>query len=370
MPDTLTPPPAEAVAGHNSAAVGEMIKDDPAVIFREPDMVDALLAEIEAEIDQATPDVSTRKGRDLIAGAAYAISKTKTAIDAAGKELNEDHRAAIQKVDAVRKKIRDGLDALRDKARKPLTDWEAEEEARRQRVSDAHAALTNAARPQAGAGSAEIAGNIELVENLKVTEALYGDRAEEIEFVRGRVLEGLRAAHASVVKAEEAQAELARIKAENEAKERAEAEAREKAEAEAAEARRAEAERKRQEDERKVAEERAAASARAEAEAKAEAEREKDRKAAQAKIDAAEAERKAAAEALAKKEREEAEAKARADAEAKAAARRAADNAHRERVLADAVDALIRHTSLSDDQARSAILAIAAGQVPAVTITF
>ncbi len=370
MPDTITHPVAEAAPGHNSAAVGEMIDADPAVIFRDPDLVPALFSEIETSIDALTPDVSTEVGRKAIASLAYGIAKTKTRLDAAGKALNEDHRAAIGKVDAVRKTVRDRLDELRDQARAPLTEWETAEDAREKRIADTLSRLEYAARPAAGADSTELAHNIRAVEAVTIDEPTFRNRVAEVTMVRDRVLATLRAAHVNAVKAEEAQAELARIKAEQAEKDRVEAEARATAAAEAERQRLAEAERQREAAALKAAEDRAAADAKAKAEKEASAARERERKAAQAKIDAAEAERKAAADALAAKERADAEAKRKADAEAAEAKRRAADQAHRERIVANAVDALIRHTSLTDEQARSAVLAIAAGQVPALSITF
>lgn len=383
-----TPPPAEAGPGHNSAGFVDMVRNDPLVVFRDPEVAEGFLSEIQADVASLTPDVSTKKGRDAIAALAYSISRTKTSVDNAGKSLNEDHRKAILKVDSVRKKLRDELDALRDTARKPLTTWEEAEKARERRVAEALRSLNEAARPPAGVNSDYIAKNLDAVKSMVVTGHLYGERADEIMSVRGRVMETLQTAYEATKKAEDAQAELARIKAEQAEKERVEAEARAKAEAEAAEARRAEDARKRQEAERLAAAEKAAEEARAQeraaAEARecaAEAAREEERREAarlaaeaeakqRAEVEEAEAKAKAAADALAAKEREEAEARAKAEAEAEEARRRAADAAHRERIIADAVDAIIRQTSLSDDQARAVINTIAAGQVPAVSISF
>ncbi len=370
MPDTLTAPPTEATVGHNSAAVGEMIEADPAVLFREPDLVPALIDEIQKDIDAHVPDLTTKAGREAIASLAFGIAKKKTKIDAAGKALNEDHRAAITKVDAVRKTIRDRLDELRDTARAPLNEWEAAEDARDQKINWTLRELNAAAHPPAGAGSADLARALQTVRAFEIDEATFRDRAEEVRGIRDRVAATLTAAHANAVKAEEAQAELARIKAEQAEKERAAAEAKAKADAKAEADRRAEAERQRQAAEVKAAEERAAAAAKAKADAQATAARERERKATQAKLDAAEAERKAAADALAKKEADEAAARRRAEAEAADRKRREADEDHRKLVIKTAVLTMSDQTGTPLEVCRQIVLAIAAGQVPAVTITF
>jgi hypothetical protein len=86
--------------------------------------IDPLIERIEAEVRSHVADLTTKKGRDAIASLAFKVSKSKTALDTAGKALTETQKAEIKVVDDARKKIRDRFDALRDEARKPLTDWE------------------------------------------------------------------------------------------------------------------------------------------------------------------------------------------------------------------------------------------------------
>lgn len=57
-------------------------------------------------------------------------------------------------IDAARKKARDTLDALRDEVRKPLTDWEAEQERIEQERKDAEE------RARAEAEAARLAAEI------------------------------------------------------------------------------------------------------------------------------------------------------------------------------------------------------------------
>jgi len=93
--------------------------------------VDPLIEEITKKAKELVPDTSTGKGRDAIKSMAYKVTRSKTYLDDLGKQLVADKKAEIKKVEASRKIIRDKLDALRDKVKKPLTDWEVAEEKRK-----------------------------------------------------------------------------------------------------------------------------------------------------------------------------------------------------------------------------------------------
>jgi hypothetical protein len=75
-------------------------------------------------------DISTAKGRKECTSTAYKIAQIKSTIDNAGKELVDELKAKPKLIDAERKKIRDKLDAIKDKVRLPLTLWEQKEEER------------------------------------------------------------------------------------------------------------------------------------------------------------------------------------------------------------------------------------------------
>lgn len=95
--------------------------------------VDKIVGEIEGQVRGIVCDVSTAKGRNEIASLAYKVSKSKTALDALGKDLVGDWKSKAKAVDTERKLIRDRLDALRDEVRQPLTEWEEAEKARVER---------------------------------------------------------------------------------------------------------------------------------------------------------------------------------------------------------------------------------------------
>lgn len=260
---------------------------DLQALFRDGAHIDPLIARIEAEVRSHVPDTSTAKGRDAIKSLAYKVSRSKTALDDAGKALNEEARAQINLVDGARKRIRDRLDALRDEARAPLTAWEEAEAARKERDRQILAQLTQHGLT-GHESSAEIINAGSRIKAIALPDDFGVDR-DAAEASRSATMAALRSLCEAAKKREEEAAELERLRAE-------------KAERDRADAERLAAERAEQE--RKEAEARAAREAEERAaREKAQAERiEREKQ---------EAARKAAAEAEERHQRELAKAKRR-----------------------------------------------------------
>lgn len=104
----------------------EYRQDESVKIFVEND-IQMILDEIQRQVLNQIPDVSTVDGRTDIASRAYFVSKQKVKLDALGKELVSEWKDKARAVDNVRKQAREFLDVLRKKVRQPLTDWEAAE---------------------------------------------------------------------------------------------------------------------------------------------------------------------------------------------------------------------------------------------------
>lgn len=304
-------------------------KMDIATVINNVDHLQALINQIESEVMSVVPDLSTASGRKNIASLARKVASSKVAIDDAGKLLVAEWKAKSAKVDESRKYARDRLDAIRDAVRKPLTDWEAEQE---------RIAAEEAARIKAEAEEKE---RIER-ERVAAIEAENRRLREEIE-----ARERAEAQRLAAEKAENERIERERLIAERAAKEAEEKAARQIAEAEAA--------RVRAEAEANAAQESAEAE-RLQAEALA-------AKRAQEAAEKAERDRVAAIES--ERKRIEAERQRIAAEEAK----RAADVEHKKSVNNQILNDLIS-LGISREQAQAVIIAIVRGDVANVSIKY
>lgn len=337
--------------GHNSAAVGEMVKEEPAIVYRDDTVLPAFIGEIRGEIAAHPMNLATAAGRDAIASLAASISRRKTPIVAAGLALTEDWRKKTTAVNALKTKVATQLDALRDEARAPLTAWEAAEEKRKTAMVSALTFFAQAAVVPAGSTVESIDSTVARVEAIQIGHE-FGDsqaRAKEDQFA---ALAKLKAARAAIVKADAERAELEQLRAEAQKREREAQEIQTKRLAEEAEA-------KRLADAEWRAAEAAEAKAKAEADAAIAAERQK----------AQEAEQALAAEQARQREAQAAEQR-RLEAIAAEDARRQADQEHRAAIMRAAKEALMEHGSISEPAAKKVVLAIVAGTVPAVTLKF
>ncbi|MDM3217011.1 hypothetical protein [Citrobacter sp. Cf084] len=103
-------------------------KSSAMAVFTNNEQLDPIIEKIEKEARSLVPDVSTKKGRDAIASMAHKVARSKTYIDNAGKDLVAELKALPKQIDESRRIVRDRLDALKDEVRRPLTEWEAEQE--------------------------------------------------------------------------------------------------------------------------------------------------------------------------------------------------------------------------------------------------
>lgn len=347
-----------AEAKSSESLIVAIVRATPEVVLKDPAKFDQLMVAMKAEIAVFVPDVSTKTGREAIASFAFKFARTKTAIDKAGAKLNEDDRKAIKARDEVRNRIVDTLQDLQTQVRAPLTEWEDTEDKRIEFVNGELSALRSVPNYPRTWGPAELLTEIDELKALTFDSAKFQDQTDTAIALRDAAVLALEAAHARLVKEEEERAELERLRAEaaerkrqdDERAAKEEAERRRVAAAEAAEKRRAEAEQA-EKDRIAAAEKRAAENAKAEAE-----------RAHQAEIDrlnreAAEAERvrKAEADRVARIADED--------------AARAANRKHRIQVQAAAKNALM-YIGAEEELARKIVLAIIAGEVPAVSLKF
>ena len=312
-------------------------KSSAMAVFTNNEQLDPIIEKIEKEARSLVPDVSTKKGRDAIASMAHKVARSKTYIDNAGKDLVAELKALPKQIDESRRVVRERLDALKDEVRRPLTEWEAEQE----RIKAEEAAKIKAEEDRK---KFESDHEIALLMNDAFDRELAEKKAEE---------ERQRIAHEEELK--------------RQAAEQAKREAEEKAAAELAAAK------KREED---------AIAARAQAELLAKQAQERAEQEAKDAAAKAEAEKKAAIEAEQRKAQEESD-RIKREAEQKEAARlaeekriadekakREADVKHRKAVGTEIVNALTANTSISREQAIEVLKAMMDGLVPRTQINY
>ncbi len=311
-------------------------KKNAMAVFTNNDQLDPLIEAIEKEARSLVPDVTTKKGRDAIASMAHKVARSKTYIDNAGKDLVAELKALPKQIDESRRVVRERLDALKDEVRRPLTEWEAEQE--RIKAEEAMNALHAEALVMNEEFDRQLAARIESDHEMAL---LMNDAFDREQADKAAEAERQRIAHEEEIK------RMAAAAASREVEQRAQREREEAALREAA--------------------------------LKAQAEQaERDRIAAEQK---AEADKKAAVEAERRKAQEEAD-RIRREAEqreqarlaeekrkAEEESRRAADVEHRRGINTAAVQALINQ-GIPHEWAKACIIAVALGKIPATTIKY
>ncbi|WP_416425627.1 hypothetical protein RAM80_07690 [Pseudomonas sp. App30] len=344
------------------------------------------LEHAKAQATGEVPDLTTRKGRERIASLAAQVSKSKTAVEKPGREYLKRLKEMPKVIEAELREFVTSMDALRDEARQPLTDWEKAEDARVdahndgiQRIKD----LAVFAEPPAAAHVAQVIADLELV----ALDDSWQEFLPEAAQAKDQALASLRGQLAQRQAYEAEQAELARLR--READERAEQDRIRLAQEAAVEAER-----------QRVAQEQQAerdAAAKREQELKGQAaarEREAENQRLQLQLQAEQAERMAAqaeadrlaaiqaaeiARIEAEKNAERAADQARLDEQRrqKEAADeilrqerlREADKAHKGAIYKAAKEAFMAN-GMSEDCARLAVKLVASGFIPAMSIQY
>lgn len=312
-------------------------KKNAMAVFTNNDQLDPLIEAIEKEARSLVPDVTTKKGRDAIASMAHKVARSKTYIDNAGKALVAELKALPKQIDESRRVVRERLDALKDEVRRPLTEWEAEQE--RIKAEEAMNALHVEALAMNEEFDRQLAARIESDHEMAM---LMNDAFDREQADKAAEAERQRIAHEEEIKRMAAAAAAREVeqRAPREREEAAHREAVLKAQAEQAERDRIAAEKK--------------------AEADKQAAIEAERRKAQEEAD------RIRREAEQREQARLAEEKHKADEQA----RREADVKHRKAVGTEIVKALLANTSLTRDQAIEVLTAVKDGRIPHTGISY
>jgi hypothetical protein len=322
--------------------------------------IDPLISAIEREVRKHQPNVKTAKGRSEIASLAHKVARSKTYLDGLGKDLVADWKKKASVVDAERKRVRERLDCLKDEVRAPLTQWEERE---KERIATIKLRIEQFAcnDEDQELNSEQLEKKINTLKSEIIDES-FEEFANEAAIAKDRALMRLEAKLKDQLQREEEQAELERLRKqeqdrlEKEAEESRKREEQERLEREKAERERAvkeakeKAEREAAEREARLKEE----NARLEREAKEREQRMKE-------------EAKRREEEAIRRERERAEEKRRQEEAEKK--RREENKRIRSITKKQAVSALI-DAGLTAESADIAFEAIAAGNVPKMSVNY
>ncbi|HHG2191622.1 hypothetical protein ACJWU8_08515 [Klebsiella pneumoniae] len=312
------------------------IKPEQAPTLYRAGGLDAYLEQIRQAVNEV-PDLTTKKGRDRVASLAAQVSRSKTAIEKPGREYLKRLKEAVRPAEAEIKRFVDACDELRDATRKPLTEWEAEQE--RIKAEEAMNVLHAEALAMNEEFDRQLAARIESDHEMAL---LMNDAFDREQADKAAEAERQRIAHEEEIKrlAAAAAAREVEQRAQREREEAAHREAVLKAQAEQAERDRIAAEQK--------------------AEADKQAAIEAERRKAQEEAD------RIRREAEQREQARLAEEKRKADEQA----RREADVKHRKAVGTEIVKALLANTSLTRDQAIEVLTVVKDGRIPHTGISY
>lgn len=103
------------------------IKPEQAPALYAPNGLEDYLSQIRQQVNEV-PDLSTAKGRARVASLAAQVSRSKTAIEKPGRDYLKRLKELPKEVEAELRRFVTECDLIRDETRRPLTEWEAEQE--------------------------------------------------------------------------------------------------------------------------------------------------------------------------------------------------------------------------------------------------
>jgi len=189
-------------------------------MLSEENGIDSVISAIKKEVSGFVPDISCKEGRAEIKSLAYKISQSKTHIDNVGKELTSEWKEKSKKVDAERKKVRDELDALKLEVRRPLTDWESEQEEKEKETLRVIKFFKDAQFIDMSKTLNDYEMDLIKIESLQINDEIIGDFKDSIEIEKTRAIEITKQAIEKIKKDDAEKLELAILRKKQEERDR------------------------------------------------------------------------------------------------------------------------------------------------------
>lgn len=328
-----------------------------------------LFAKVKDEVEAHVPDIETVEGRKHIKSLAAKISSSKTAIDKQMRDYLREIKALPKVVEKNARESVERFDALRDATLKPLNDAQAHQDAIISRMDEIVRLCS-----QDGLQSDTVRLLVDEVSAVDVETTFWPELIKKAKASVEGAMSATTATLSRLIESEKQAAELERLRKEAEENARRERDRliAEEAARKAQEEERRRAEQRVLEEQRKAEESRlsqlkAEQDARLAEQARIEAEEQHKREAELAEQQAKERERVAVENAKKQAEEHQALALKRQKEEEE---KRAADKAHRVAINRAALADLIAQASLTEEQAKAVITAVAKGLVANMKVIY
>lgn len=217
--NTLTPPiagPGIASRDHNLPSGDEllvMVSKDPALPLTDSAILDRLVEALQQVTADAPKSTDTDADRKAIREAGRKISAYRSAIDKARLATTKGLRDQVAAINAVGQEVEARLSALQDSVEKPLKDWQESERVRLATIDRTRNTILAAAQNLHALPSSAIAERIAQVEAIEFPAAVFVEGTMAIEDDRATVLRQLGEAKAVAEQREAQEAELAQLRA-------------------------------------------------------------------------------------------------------------------------------------------------------------
>lgn len=108
----------------------------PVEFFTRPDLIQSVIYAVQDHVRSINLSADTAKGRREIKALAFRITRTKTAFEEVGKKAAATLKELPKQVDAGRKLLKDGLEAIADERLRPVTEFEEAEKKREKSLAE------------------------------------------------------------------------------------------------------------------------------------------------------------------------------------------------------------------------------------------
>lgn len=204
--------PITPAAPTEAADIVALFEATPSIVLLDKEKGAAFFAAVKAEVDAYPHDMSTTKGREATRALAAKVTTTKTTIDKARLALTEGWRKETARVNAAGKEAEAMYAALAAEARKPLTEWEAAEAAKRAKIQGTFDRLQAAPVVQLGDTSTTLAARLSDIRAVEFDADFEAEHRQACERLRSTAIDALTTAIARAEQAERDAADLQRLR--------------------------------------------------------------------------------------------------------------------------------------------------------------